>query len=98
MKKFLTLMIAAALMIGFTACEKDDNGKDLPNEIIIGSESYTLNAACCYCYTDPDYETLEYEFWLTDRRYWNDNGDWLIEDSNYANGLEVNLYNLYVKV
>ncbi len=96
MKKLFTLMIAVAAMISFTACEKD-GGKDLPNEIIIGSESYTLNAACCYCYTDPDYETLEYNFWLTDRRYWNNDGDWPIEDSNYANGLEVNLYNLYAK-
>ena len=89
-------MVAVAAMISFTACEKD-GGDDLPNEIIIGSESYTLNAACCYCYTNPDYETVEYDFWLTDRRYWNNDGDWPIEDSNYANGLEVNLYSLYAK-
>ena len=96
MKKLLTLMLAAAAMISFTACEKDGD-KDLPNEIIIGAESYTLNAACCYYYMDSDHETVEYDLWFADRKYWNDNGDWPIEDSNYANALEVNLYNLYAK-
>ena len=96
MKKLLTLMLAAAAMISITACEKD-GGEDLPNEIVIGSDAYNLSGAICYCYIHPDYETVEYDFYLTDKVYWDNNGNWEDEDSYYANGVEVNIYNLYAK-
>ena len=96
MKKLLTLMLAAAAMISFTACEKD-GGEDLPNEIVIGSDAYNLSGAICYCYINPDYETVEYDFYLADKVYWDKNGNWEEEDSYYVNGVEVNIYNLYAK-
>ena len=40
MKKLFTLMLAVAAMISFTACEKDDNGKDQPNILKIGDRTY----------------------------------------------------------
>lgn len=95
MKKFLTLMIAAALMISFTACEKDDNGKDLPNILKIGDRTYEIGAACCYWGIEDDISV--YDLWFTNKKLWNSQGNWELPDSEYANGFEVNIYNLFAQ-
>lgn len=101
MKKILTLMIAAAMMIGFTACEKDDNGKDLPNILQIGDKTYELSTACFYSKPNTNSEKssnqqiYRYNIFLTDKVYWDNEGMWANNESTYANAVEVNLYYLY---
>ena len=90
-------MLAVAAMISFTACEKDGGDEKLPNEFILGSESHALGNAICYYHFDTDYQIDEFDLWLTDRLYWNTNGDWYFDSSKYANGLQVNLYWIYGK-
>ncbi len=91
MKKLFTLMIAVAAMISFTACEKDGNEPELPNEIVIGTKTYPLGGAVSYFYAS---EKL-YNLWFADKVYWDKNGDWTEDDSKYANGIEVNVYELF---
>lgn len=86
-------MIAAALMIGFTACEKDDNGKDQPNILKIGDRTYEIGAACCYWGIYDDYSN--YDLWFTNKKLWNSQGNWDLPDSECANGFEVNVYDLF---
>ena len=98
MKKLLTLMIAAAAMISFTACEKENNEKVLPNEFTIGMDTYALGAAICNCYVYDNQEMTEYNIWLTDKVHWDANGDWEdVNATNYSNSFETNVYDLYAK-
>ena len=94
MKKLFTLLLAVAAMISFTACEKDDNGKDLPNILQIGDKTYELGAACVYSLKSLDQETYRYDIFVTNKVYWDNTGYWPDEDI-YANAVEVNLYYLY---
>ena len=84
-------MIAAALMIGFTACEKDDNGKDQPNILKIGDRTYEIGASCCYWETYDEY--VIYDMWFANKKLWSDKGNWPEEVDN-PNGFEINVYNL----
>ena len=94
-------MLAVAAMISFTACEKDDNGKDQPNILQIGDKTYELGAACLYSNPDTysgkslNQQTFRYDIYLTDKVYWNNKGEWPEDESTYANSVEVNLYYLY---
>lgn len=97
MKKILTLMIAAALMIGFTACEKDDSGKNggkETNALHVGDKTYKIGASCCYCYEYGEYSY--YSLWFANKKTWNNDGHWPEDDAIYANGFEINIYDLYV--
>lgn len=89
MKKILTLMIAAAMMIGFTACEKE-NEKEKPNSFQIGDKTYEIGASCCYLETYDEY--IVYDMWFANKQLWSDKGNWP-EDIDNANGFEVNVYN-----
>lgn len=91
-------MIAAAAMISFTACEKENNEKVLPNEFTIGTDTRALGGAICYCYVDDNQEMIEYDIWLADKVHWDANGVWEdINATNYSNSFEANIYNLYAK-
>ena len=87
-------MIAAALMIGFTACENDDNGKDTPNILQIGDETYEIGASCCYWVVEDG--SITYDLWLTNKKLWNNVGNWELPLEELVNGFEVNLYDLFV--
>lgn len=84
-------MLAVAAMLSFTACEKDGNEPELPNEIVIGSQSYALAGAVSYFYADEGV----YNIWFSDKVHWDNNGDWEQDDSKYANGIEIDIYDLY---
>ena len=94
MRKFIILLVAAILMTGFTACQKEKEG-DLPNKLYIGKKSYTMAAACCYSY---EYQNInKYNLFFTHRLNWNKNGDWVSYNDAYANGFEVNLHYLHAQ-
>jgi hypothetical protein len=96
MKKILTLMMAAALMIGFTACEKDDDGPgggNGGNIFQIGNKTYTIGAACCYWGTEDGY--VWYDMWFANKQLWNDEGNWPDGDDIFnPNGFVINVYDL----
>lgn len=97
MKKILTLMMAAALMIGFTACEKDDDGPgggNGGNIFQIGNKTYTIGAACCYLDIEDGY--VCYNMWFANKQLWNDEGNWdFLPREECVNGFEINVYDLY---
>lgn len=97
MKKILTLMMAAALMIGFTACEKDDNGPggggNGANIFQVGNKTYTIGAACCYWGDEDGY--VWYDLWFTNKQLWDNEGNWNLPDEEYANAFEINVYDLF---
>lgn len=92
MKKILTLMIAAAMMIGFTACEKENKEEEKPNILQIGDRTYEIGASCCYLAIEDGWSF--YDLWFTNKKLWNSQGSWELPDSEYANGFEVNVYDL----
>ena len=97
MKKILTLMMAAALMIGFTACEKDDGGPgggNGGNIFQLGNKTYTIGAACCYWGIDDD-GYVYYDMWFANKQLWNDEGNWNLPSEEYVNAFEINVYDLY---
>ena len=91
MKKLFTLMLAVAAMISFTACEKD-GGDDSQNILQVNNKNYTLGACIFYIYENEEYDC--YDFYLTDKKYWGNDGMWPEENIIYANGKEVNIYDL----
>ena len=93
MKKILTLMIAAAMMIGFTACEKE-NEKEKPNTLQIGDRTYEIGASCCYWAIEDEWSF--YDLWFTNKKLWDNQGSWELPESECANGFEVNVYDLWV--
>lgn len=96
MKKILTLMMTAALMIGFTACEKDDDGPgggNGGNIFQIGNKTYTIGAACCYWGDIDGY--VEYDMWFANKQLWNDEGSWNLPPEECVNGFEINVYTLF---
>ena len=92
MKKILTLMIAAAMMIGFTACEKENKEEEKPNILQIGDRTYEIGASCCYWAIEDEWSF--YDLWFTNKKLWNSQGSWEMPDSECANGFEVNIYDL----
>lgn len=97
MKKILTLMMAAALMIGFTACEKDDDGPgggNGGNIFQIGNKTYTIGAACCFWDIEDEY--VCYDMWFANKQLWNDEGNWYLPPEECVNGFEINVYDLFV--
>ena len=97
MKKILSLMMAAALMIGFTACEKDDDGPgggNGGNIFQVGNKTYTIGAACCYWGNEDGY--VWYDLWFANKKFWDNEGNWILPDEERANGFEINVYDLYV--
>ena len=93
MKKLFTLMVAVAAMISFTACEKDDNGKDLPNILKIGDKTYPLGAGT-FRYIPID-GNMHFFITLADKVYWDKDGN-TPDDGNsiYANAFALSLYTL----
>ena len=96
MKKHWTLIIAAALMLGFTACENDKE-KDLPNTFQVGKTTYNLGAAICYTNSEAEPGLTSYDLYITDKVHWDSNGNWSDIRSDYANSIEINIYKLYVQ-
>ena len=96
MKKHWTLIIAAALMLGFTACENDKE-KDLPNTFQVGKTTYKLGAAICYTNSEAEPGLTSYDLYITDKVHWNSDGNWSDIRSDYANSIEINIYKLYVQ-
>ena len=96
MKKHWTLIIAAALMLGFTACENDKE-KDLPNTFQVGKTTYKLGAAICYTNSEAEPGLTSYDLYITDKVHWDSNGNWSDIRSDYANSIEINIYKLYVQ-
>ena len=96
MKKHWTLIIAAALMLGFTACENDKE-KDLPNTFQVGKTTYNLGAAICYTNSEAEPGLTSYDLYITDKVHWDSNGNWSEIRSDYANSIEINIYKLYVQ-
>ena len=97
MKKHWTLIIAAALMLGFTACENDKE-KDLPNTFQVGKTTYNLGAAICYTNSEAEPGLTSYDLYLTDKVRWDSNGNWFdSEESDLANSIEINIYKLFVQ-
>ena len=95
MKKLLTLMLAAAAMISFTACEKD-GAENRKSEFTVGTSTYELTHSCCYpkSRVSNDLQYTRYDIYLTNGKFWDNTGEWT-DESIYATANMVNLYYLY---
>jgi hypothetical protein len=91
MKRFLFILTLA--LVALAGCKKDPAPEqDLPDILQIGDRTYEIGAACCYW--GQDYGYTDYDIWFANKKVWDDEGMWPNE-SNNANGFEVNLYAIY---
>ena len=87
-------MIAVAAMISFTACEKEAMD-DVPSYIQIGEKTHYLGGAVGY-FNQNSEGVKRFYLSLTDKVYWDDNGDWHIPIGG-SQKIEVNLSTLAAK-
>lgn len=98
MRRFFAFLMAATMMVGAAACSDDEEGgNDAPPGMLqVGEMPYALGAA--YCQTDVvEDRFVRYDIFLTDKVYWDDEGNWPDDYAAYVNAIEVNLYFLYAE-
>lgn len=93
MKRFLTLFVAAAVLMGLTACEKENNDKTY-GELKIADETYVLNGATCSYLPSSSDDSMCYFITLSTNVYWDGEGNFSEDPSLMANCTMVTLYTL----
>ncbi|MBR6831601.1 MAG: hypothetical protein IKM58_05945 [Tidjanibacter sp.] len=85
MKKFLTFLAAAAMLIGFSACSDDDDDDDKANYVKIGTTTHDLKGALCWWWESSHDGFYGFDIYFNEEDNFSDSYD----------GFSINAYSFY---